>query len=410
MFSLHVCDDARHQKEMCGLHWTDASMSLTLTSMWGKGPLEFSGTLMGGMTQSLFCRLSPLAEDPLWCFRENLMTLGWESHTLDSISSMPIWKEEGKKKTNNSGHILWWVTLYLICFPLKKISFFNHNWQENNTAEFFLAWKWSKILSVILIKRPIKNVRWVTEEKTRYKHLQECCCITCHKALGRTPETVTDPRLLPERETSLRLHRGAVLCLHLCADMLPSTSLSLLSLLRKEIMCTPALTEAEIKKLCNTCLMRAEDGFFCVHTSENLSNLWYFNKNSTADVFKTIWWNSTQECMDVKTIPLLWLPPAGAAEQRLCSCSSWLVKKGLEGCVILYGVIWLYCCNPANPFVESAPCVHTLSSPAACPCHLKRSQNPAANPTWTAHGAVAGAPARAEHKQTVCASHPQLYW
>lgn len=35
--------------------------SLTLTSTWGKGPLEFSGTLMGGMTQSLFCLLSPLA-------------------------------------------------------------------------------------------------------------------------------------------------------------------------------------------------------------------------------------------------------------------------------------------------------------------------------------------------------------
>lgn len=32
---------------------------LTRTSCWGKGPREFSGTLMGGMTQSRFCRRSP---------------------------------------------------------------------------------------------------------------------------------------------------------------------------------------------------------------------------------------------------------------------------------------------------------------------------------------------------------------
>lgn len=37
---------------------------LTLTSCWGKGPREFSGTLMGGMTQSRFCLLSP---PELWC-------------------------------------------------------------------------------------------------------------------------------------------------------------------------------------------------------------------------------------------------------------------------------------------------------------------------------------------------------
>lgn len=73
---------------------------LTLTSMCGKGPLEFSGTLIGGMTQSRFCLLNPLAADPLWCFRENLMTLGWESQTLDSISVMPAWKQ-----TRNSSHL-----------------------------------------------------------------------------------------------------------------------------------------------------------------------------------------------------------------------------------------------------------------------------------------------------------------
>lgn len=63
--------------------------SLTLTSIWGNGPLEFSGTLIGGMTQSLFCRRSPLDEELLRCFRGNLMSLGCESHALDSISSMP---------------------------------------------------------------------------------------------------------------------------------------------------------------------------------------------------------------------------------------------------------------------------------------------------------------------------------
>lgn len=42
-----------------------AEPALTLTSCCGKGPREFSGTLMGGMTQSRFCRLSPWA---LWCW------------------------------------------------------------------------------------------------------------------------------------------------------------------------------------------------------------------------------------------------------------------------------------------------------------------------------------------------------
>lgn len=42
-----------------------AGSALTLTSCWGKGPREFSGTLMGGMTQSRFCRLSPRAS---WCW------------------------------------------------------------------------------------------------------------------------------------------------------------------------------------------------------------------------------------------------------------------------------------------------------------------------------------------------------
>lgn len=40
---------------------------LTRTSCWGKGPLEFSGTLMGGMTQSRFCLRRPFA---LWCWRQ----------------------------------------------------------------------------------------------------------------------------------------------------------------------------------------------------------------------------------------------------------------------------------------------------------------------------------------------------
>lgn len=35
-------------------------LSLTLTSICGKGPREFSATLMGGITQSLFCLRRPL--------------------------------------------------------------------------------------------------------------------------------------------------------------------------------------------------------------------------------------------------------------------------------------------------------------------------------------------------------------
>lgn len=82
---------------------------LTLTSMCGKGPLEFSGTLIGGMTQSRFCLLSPLAADPLWCFRENLMTLGWESQTLDSISVMPAWNQTEKSSRAVSYSVtVWW--------------------------------------------------------------------------------------------------------------------------------------------------------------------------------------------------------------------------------------------------------------------------------------------------------------
>ena len=40
---------------------TDEGAALTRTSCCGKGPREFSGTLMGGMTQSRFCLRSPLA-------------------------------------------------------------------------------------------------------------------------------------------------------------------------------------------------------------------------------------------------------------------------------------------------------------------------------------------------------------
>lgn len=63
--------------------------------MCGNGPLEFSGTLIGGMTQSLFCLRSPLADELRWCFRENRMILGCDSQTLDSSSS--TW---GKHKYN----------------------------------------------------------------------------------------------------------------------------------------------------------------------------------------------------------------------------------------------------------------------------------------------------------------------
>lgn len=52
-----------HHYEHCDQYFV---LELTRTSCCGKGPREFSGTLMGGMTQSRFCRRSPLA---LWCCR-----------------------------------------------------------------------------------------------------------------------------------------------------------------------------------------------------------------------------------------------------------------------------------------------------------------------------------------------------
>jgi len=76
----------------------DMNASLTLTSMWGKGPLEFSGTLMGGITQSLFWRRSPLEAEPLRCLRANRITRGWESRARDSISSMAPWEKKKRER------------------------------------------------------------------------------------------------------------------------------------------------------------------------------------------------------------------------------------------------------------------------------------------------------------------------
>lgn len=53
------------QRKLCTHSLRGSEASLTLTSMCGKGPLEFSGTLIGGMTQSRFCLLSPLAAEAL---------------------------------------------------------------------------------------------------------------------------------------------------------------------------------------------------------------------------------------------------------------------------------------------------------------------------------------------------------
>lgn len=47
-------------------------------------------------------------------------------------------------------------------------------------------------------------------------------------------------------------------------------------------------------------------------------------------------------------------------------------------------VIWLYCCNPPNPIVKSAPRTHTQASG----CHLRHSGNPPTNPTWTPRSAA----------------------
>lgn len=125
--------------------------SLTLTSMWGKGPREFSGTLMGGMTQSLFCRLSPLEEEPLWCFLENLITLGWESHTLDSISSKVIWKEKGETYFTRPPRA--WNN-FACCVLLSAVYYFTLQtgwckWAQ----EFFLCLKLGNDAATVLMKR-----------------------------------------------------------------------------------------------------------------------------------------------------------------------------------------------------------------------------------------------------------------
>lgn len=64
-----------------------SKLSLTLTSIWGNGPREFSATLIGGITQSLFCLRRPLElfrPDP-----ENMMTGGgaWDSSFLSFLSA-----------------------------------------------------------------------------------------------------------------------------------------------------------------------------------------------------------------------------------------------------------------------------------------------------------------------------------
>lgn len=64
-----------------------SNLSLTLTSIWGNGPREFSATLIGGITQSLFCLRRPLElfrRDP-----ENMMTGGgaWNASFLSFLSA-----------------------------------------------------------------------------------------------------------------------------------------------------------------------------------------------------------------------------------------------------------------------------------------------------------------------------------
>lgn len=64
------------------------NVSLTLTSIWGNGPREFSATLMGGITQSLFCLRRPLE-----LFRpepENMMTGGAAGNGSLPLLSAPF--------------------------------------------------------------------------------------------------------------------------------------------------------------------------------------------------------------------------------------------------------------------------------------------------------------------------------
>lgn len=68
----------------------------TLTSSWGKGPLEFSGKLIGGITQSRFC----LCRWPL-CF---ISCLG---NTISSISCDSFALKYKKKFLSTKINIFW---------------------------------------------------------------------------------------------------------------------------------------------------------------------------------------------------------------------------------------------------------------------------------------------------------------
>lgn len=82
-----------------------SAVPLTLTSCWGKGPLEFSGTLIGGMTQSRFCRLSPWE---FWWWRQgSRVSLGCCGRSAD-VFFFPLcwWGRKKVKQKNYEGIIL----------------------------------------------------------------------------------------------------------------------------------------------------------------------------------------------------------------------------------------------------------------------------------------------------------------
>lgn len=100
-YQLVICDNTNKSQDFITVHHSHTisheapsnppDLWLTLTSIWGKGPREFSATLMGGITQSLFCLRRPL--ELLLPEPENKMTGGgagkgsFSSRLTETLSS-----------------------------------------------------------------------------------------------------------------------------------------------------------------------------------------------------------------------------------------------------------------------------------------------------------------------------------
>lgn len=91
----------------------------TLTSSWGKGPLEFSGKLIGGITQSLFCLCRwPLCLDN--CLGNTISSISGDSFALKYKKTVLSTKKIFSASTSESidtwkhrNHSLLWTRKYV---------------------------------------------------------------------------------------------------------------------------------------------------------------------------------------------------------------------------------------------------------------------------------------------------------